>query len=443
VQLSQNLFAEITGVSLAAPCGVEAQNERRQHRRVPFDQRARIFPLMEGVGENGGAVLVRDISVAGIGFLYSEPISVGDEFVLRLPTTTDQTIDIQCAARRCELGGTCGSQFAVGATFELVLSRPLSSCIAPESEMLPEGEPIADQPAPPSIEQRYDQQLVTARLIRPIIRETRWDRWMAKPICRKISRVLSTIFWPVLMIWKGIDSIVRAGEESRIRSRLTPNKAGKKSRRRGQSAVALPPPVEVAPPAPQPVSESTQQQPMGVLHPSLFEMAETRPAVTPAPAALALSSSVQPAAGRPSLFEPVQSDPVEIVAVENNPPPPRASEPVPAQRPSEGPNATPPPASEHETVMVPVVELSPPGASSAATHSSQEPAEATPPVLVEEQSPNDAEDGEAATIELPTPSVASVPSTEALHDQPPVPKVRPPVAHPRQMRRRSRPTFHR
>jgi len=122
VELTEELFKEITGVRLDAPV-YEGAPDRRKHPRVCFGSRGKIFPLMEGAGGSGCTVLVRDISRGGVGFLFGEELAVGDEFILHLTKHAGGKIAIQCIVTRCELGGTGLVQFDIGATFELVLDE--------------------------------------------------------------------------------------------------------------------------------------------------------------------------------------------------------------------------------------------------------------------------------------------------------------------------------
>jgi hypothetical protein len=428
VQLSHNLFAEITGIAAGGLGSSDWQNERRLHRRVPFDQRARIFPLMEGVAENGAAVLVRDISVIGVGFLYSEAVGVGDEFIIRLPTTTDQPIDIQCAARRCEMSGTCGSQFAVGASFELVLNRPLATSIAPESEMLVEGEALVDQPALPTIEQRFDHQCVTSKMIRPVILETRWDRFMARPAIQKINRVLTRVFWPATFVYKLIHRALQAGEESRIRLRLSPSKAAKKAARRKKRGAKVVTPPSVSTDEVNTFSfANAGPAPAGKAHPHLFESAPT-----PSPVAMVDTELTAQVLGRRSLFAPSESAGTEVATPSATAPSPVVAEPPPVAEPT-APVAKP--------IATPVMAEVP------ATPAPVEPATPQSP-----EAPPCAEKIEAniethieTHVEESQPAAgASVNSfAEAARNEPSPRQTRPPVTHPRQNRRRTRPAFHR
>ncbi len=122
MELSEQLFMEITGVRVSTPI-YETAPEKRRHTRVAFGERARIFPLMEMETGNGSPVLVRDLSRSGVGFQINDELTVGDEFVLQLRKQTQELVHLQCIVQRCEAGGTGLVQFVVGATFELVLTE--------------------------------------------------------------------------------------------------------------------------------------------------------------------------------------------------------------------------------------------------------------------------------------------------------------------------------
>jgi hypothetical protein len=443
VQLSQKFFARITGVHLDAAGTHPASVDRRQHPRIPFDRRARIFPLMEGASETGSAILIRDISVSGIGFLHADPISVGDEFVVRLYTPDDQPIDLQCAARRCEMSGTCQSQFAVGATFELVLNMPLSEAVAPESEIIEPDTEMVDQPSSPTIEQRYDIQCVTSRQIRPIIRQTRLDHWLARPTVKKITRILSLVLWPVLFLCQRIRSLIPAREGSRIRSRLSATKLKRKRRAKKSASPA----AVIAPPTPpaQPSPEIDAPL-MKMLHPALFHNAQPKHQ-PPSPATL--SVPVDP--NRKSIFSSARIEPAQLPVL---PPQVEAIAPTPApsieQSPVQ-PAIAPAPAL---IVAEPIIEVLPPTPALEPIQMEARPAPQPEPVI-EVATPAPAPEPlqvEQRPAPLPQPApvsheIPSLPASqprECRNEQPEIPaKPRPPVAHPRQMRRRPRPSYYR
>ncbi|MBV8780006.1 MAG: PilZ domain-containing protein [Phycisphaerae bacterium] len=227
MRLSSQLYADITGIT-DAPASA-APDERRRSARIELARRARIFPLIESEANAGQLVLVRDISLDGVGILIGEPMSVGDEFVIHIPTASGEgePVQIQCAARRCHPGGSGKTQFVVGATFELVLNRPLSYAVhIPTEEELnaeaaaAEQSPASDAPPPPSpVEKQFDEQLAESIANRPALVTV--DRLTKFPIIRWIILRLLKLFAPLIRLGRKIGIIPRADKASRIRSRLS------------------------------------------------------------------------------------------------------------------------------------------------------------------------------------------------------------------------------
>ena len=132
MELPETLFEEITGEA-SAPV-YDATDERRKHPRVGFGSRARIFPLIENAGGRGCAVMMRDLSRGGVGFLFNHKLEIGDEFIILIPRQEGPSVQIQCMTQRCEPGGTGGISFVVGASFELVLDETSSPLNRPDAE---------------------------------------------------------------------------------------------------------------------------------------------------------------------------------------------------------------------------------------------------------------------------------------------------------------------
>ena len=125
MEISNELLAELTGC-YPADSGERAEDERRKHPRISLGSRARVLPLFEAAGQEGEAVLLRDISLEGIGFLYSKPMAVGDEFIIRLLTQAGRPVHIHSIVQRCWTGGSGETQFVIGATFELIIEAPVA-----------------------------------------------------------------------------------------------------------------------------------------------------------------------------------------------------------------------------------------------------------------------------------------------------------------------------
>lgn len=119
MELTAEQFELITGLTSQPPIydGVD----KRRHPRVAFGSRARIFPMVPIICPEGRSVLVRDISVAGIGLLFSDPLAIGDEIILQLPAQRGEPLVVHCMVQRCDIGGSHGKQFVIGATYEQVL----------------------------------------------------------------------------------------------------------------------------------------------------------------------------------------------------------------------------------------------------------------------------------------------------------------------------------
>jgi len=121
MEIAFELFDEITGAGNAARTKDPSDPDRRQHRRLPFGSRGTIAPLRGSEEGPASVVMLRDISVAGIGFLNAEPLKVGETFVIRFTGQNGRIVKFQCTAQRCDPGGTGATQFVIGATFEKLL----------------------------------------------------------------------------------------------------------------------------------------------------------------------------------------------------------------------------------------------------------------------------------------------------------------------------------
>jgi hypothetical protein len=121
VNLPSELFDEITGLGDLPPPVTEADCERRSHHRFAIGSRATICGLRRGVEGPSSIVLMRDVSVAGVGFLHNERMREGDAFVIRFAGKNGRQVGIRCFVNRCEAGGTGGMQFVIGATFQVLL----------------------------------------------------------------------------------------------------------------------------------------------------------------------------------------------------------------------------------------------------------------------------------------------------------------------------------
>ncbi len=115
MQLPPDLFERLTGEAVPGPgTAAPGGHERRQHGRLQFGHRAQV---RVGAGP-WATVVIRDISVVGIGFLADRRLDPGQAFTLRTTGEDDVAITLACVVHRCEAGGVGGVAFFVGSTFD-------------------------------------------------------------------------------------------------------------------------------------------------------------------------------------------------------------------------------------------------------------------------------------------------------------------------------------
>jgi hypothetical protein len=139
VEIPLSIYEEITGQGELPPPVDAADFERRKHRRVPFGCRATIFPERKTGDNTPSVVMVRDMSVAGLSILNTEPLKPGTPFLVEFRGRHDRPVKIRCTTARCESGGAGGAQFVVGATYESLLTEELKP--APKEATAP---PLAE-----------------------------------------------------------------------------------------------------------------------------------------------------------------------------------------------------------------------------------------------------------------------------------------------------------
>jgi PilZ domain len=130
MQLSSQMFDRIVGNAGEAgrsatvlPAGCRKAAERRQATRLAFGQRSQIC---RDRGTNAGVwqtVMVKDISVLGIGFLCDDALTIGDTFMLKLTDKESHAIRIRCKIERCERGGFGNTSYLLGAIFQQVIQQ--------------------------------------------------------------------------------------------------------------------------------------------------------------------------------------------------------------------------------------------------------------------------------------------------------------------------------
>ncbi len=140
MELSLALCEEITGLGKMPAPADEAEYERRRTQRFAFGSRASICTVRKGIESDPSVVLMRDISLTGIGFLHAEPLKVGTKFIITFTGRRSRHVKLQCEVDRCDVGGTGGTQYVIGGTFESVL-EPAHDAELPAEEEEP-SEPV-------------------------------------------------------------------------------------------------------------------------------------------------------------------------------------------------------------------------------------------------------------------------------------------------------------
>jgi hypothetical protein len=139
VELALAVYEEITGTT-PLPAVESEDSDRRKHRRMPFGFRATILPTRRGVEGPASVVMVRDMSLAGVSILNEDALKNGTIFTIEFKGQRERPVKIRCTAVRCEQGGTGGTQYVIGATFDELLTKELPPL--PKEEPLP---PLSDQ----------------------------------------------------------------------------------------------------------------------------------------------------------------------------------------------------------------------------------------------------------------------------------------------------------
>jgi len=142
--LTEKIFQSIFGM-----CIIDYSNdaaERREHPRVEFGRRATIFALADGNPGPATIILIRDMSLKGVGILQSERMEPLDEFVLDVSKFVGRPLGIRCSVERCEPGGSGGTQWVIGATFEEILESEERLIPAPAPQITADANPRRRQP---------------------------------------------------------------------------------------------------------------------------------------------------------------------------------------------------------------------------------------------------------------------------------------------------------
>jgi hypothetical protein len=122
MHLSAKQFAEILGrLESDVRDAPFPGHDQRRAARVALKNRATIVPYEDGVAGEGVGVEVRDFSPRGIRFLHSERLGRGSQFVLALPQSSGEPVQILCTVMHCR--ATAEGPISTGAEFTCVL-RP-------------------------------------------------------------------------------------------------------------------------------------------------------------------------------------------------------------------------------------------------------------------------------------------------------------------------------
>ena len=99
----------------------DATDSRRREQRLDVRARATIIPLTDSLAAAPFDVALRDLSAGGIGFLHSERIRLGEQFVVLLPGGRD-SLAILCQVSHYQ--PLADRLYSVGAEFTRVLRQP-------------------------------------------------------------------------------------------------------------------------------------------------------------------------------------------------------------------------------------------------------------------------------------------------------------------------------
>src|SRR5439155_25059205 len=111
--LSAETFEQIIG---SVKTDKQTGDERRRSVRVGVRGNVTIYLLRESdSGLDAAQATVRDISSGGIGLIYNSPLRVGRRFLIRLPRTDDQPLQLVCIVRQCR--AVSGGVHLIGAEF--------------------------------------------------------------------------------------------------------------------------------------------------------------------------------------------------------------------------------------------------------------------------------------------------------------------------------------
>ena len=100
--------------------GDPAGMEKRQATRMSIQGRVQVVPV-EGDSHKPFTVLLRDISLTGIGMLQSRSMPPGQQFVVMFPRAKLEPLSVLCVSRFCR--ELADGLFNVGAAFTKVVAQ--------------------------------------------------------------------------------------------------------------------------------------------------------------------------------------------------------------------------------------------------------------------------------------------------------------------------------
>lgn len=118
MELPQDIFESILGSLNARGVNPEdTECERRAYPRIPLSTLAATIQR-QGQTRQCLEVLIRDVSLGGIGIVVKQRMDRGEEFVINLPLDGG-SISLLCRVRYCaQLSGeTVNGEFGIGARF--------------------------------------------------------------------------------------------------------------------------------------------------------------------------------------------------------------------------------------------------------------------------------------------------------------------------------------
>jgi hypothetical protein len=121
MELDADLFRRIVG-DAALPLPPEAPDDRRATGRVFLGRRTHLIPVSDPASKPVG-VVIRDVSLLGVGILTTTPLPAGEMFRLVLPLVEalpngGSSVTLECRTLWRKAGDYGdGSSFIVGAEF--------------------------------------------------------------------------------------------------------------------------------------------------------------------------------------------------------------------------------------------------------------------------------------------------------------------------------------